>query len=220
MSTTLTSALNIRMMLRINSKRGEEALAMGKGCRFFQVSALSLALACVVLASQPAYAETLSCPDVTLTEGKSGDMTCTFKNNTSGNITLNTTDTFDGTPVVFLSGDVNDVARSSGISSPCTPGETLSAGSSCKFTIHLTTDSPAGETDTDFGKQLWQVSVVIEEVPNFFPVFPTVTVNDPGAPVPEPASVVLLGIGSGLLGALGLLRRRLKGAKDAQGGER
>ena len=28
------------------------------------------------------------------------------------------------------------------------------------------------------------------------------------------------GIGSGLLGALGLLRRRLKGAKDAQGGER
>jgi len=54
---------------------------MGKGYRFFETFAVGLALACVVLASQPACAQTLSCGDVTLKEGASGDITCTLDNN-------------------------------------------------------------------------------------------------------------------------------------------
>ena len=62
--------------------------AMARSFQVLVIRALGLALACAVIASQPACAEQLSCGDITLQEGTSGHITCTFTNNTSGDIII------------------------------------------------------------------------------------------------------------------------------------
>jgi hypothetical protein len=191
---------------------------MGKGHRFFETFAVGLALACAVLASQPAYADsvTLSGPDVTLLqEGTSPSVTYTLTNSGSVNITISSNPFL--AELIGVDGDTSDFATitgvsTSGLTSPCTAGETLSAGTSCELAVGLTTAIPPGSTDTDFGAQNALVIVGYTPQGSTF-VLPAealslVTVKDPApTAVPEPASVVLLG--SSLLGVFGLLPRKL-----------
>src|SRR5215469_3399316 len=132
-----------------------------KIARYF---AVALAMAWAVLASQPTYAQMLTCDSsVTLTEGASGHINCTYDNNTSGAITINPPSApLAAEATIPPVGDATDIATSTAAfsgsgSSPCTAGEILSAGSSCQFAVLLTTDNPAGETDNDSGFQTWAV---------------------------------------------------------------
>ena len=153
---------------------------------------------------------TLSCGDIVIQEGTSGDITCTLTNSTSGDITIGSPNPFSISltgPVGPDSTDVATVSGFSGFGSPaCTAGETLSAGKSCGFAVDFTTDKRDAEPD------LPGVNSFLINVNSTFhgPIFTTanVKVEDPfTAPVPEPASVFLLC--SGLLGVFGLLRRKL-----------
>jgi len=191
-------------------KKSGEALAMGKGYRFFETFALGLALTCAVLASQPAYAGllTLSGPSsITITEGASSSpQTFTFTNNSGGDVSL------QGFGHTFAppSPDPTDVAGTIVAhpgTTPCILGNIIANGKSCTFEVTWTTDSPAGETDHDSGTTSEMFTLHTSGGGAASTSVP-VTVNDPPpSPVPEPASVVLLG--SSLLGALGLLRRKL-----------
>jgi len=94
-------------------------------------------------------------------------------------------------------------------------GPTLADGASCDYSFQFTTDNGAGETDGDFFTQGFTIHAFFNSIdpatgglkPQDLSQSTVFTISDPVA-TPEPASLVLLG--SGVLGMLGTLRRKLR----------
>jgi hypothetical protein len=168
---------------------------MGKGYRLV----LSFALACVVVASRPAYASTLSGPSsLTLTEGNSSSpLIFTFTNTTGVNVTFQQV----GATIPGYLPDPNDFANLSPApfgTTPCNPGSIIANGNNCTFQVTFTTENPASETDHDFGTATQMLFAVAPGGAILASTSISVTVNDP-APVPEPSTVALCGSGFALL---------------------
>lgn len=94
-------------------------------------------------------------------------------------------------------------------------GPTLADGANCDYSFQFTTDNGAGETDGDFFTQDITLHAFFNSIdpvngglqPQDLSQLTVLTISDPTA-TPEPASLVLLG--SGVLGMLGTLRRKLR----------
>lgn len=120
--------------------------------------------------------------------------------------------------VVFLigspSGDLSDDGLGDLFGQGSCTG-VLADGASCDYFFQITTDNGAGETDADFFTQTIAIHALFDSVdlatgglqPQDLSQSFVLTVNDPTA-TPEPASFLLLG--SGVLGVLGTLRRKLR----------
>lgn len=91
----------------------------------------------------------------------------------------------------------------------------LADGASCDYFFQMTLDNGTGETDADFFAQTIAIDAIFDSVdpatggpqPQDLSQSFVVTINDPTA-TPEPSSFLLLG--SGVLGMLGTLRRKLR----------
>jgi PEP-CTERM motif len=112
------------------------------------------------------------------------------------------------------SGDLSDDFATSFSLGSCTV-VTLADGASCDYTFQINTDNGAGETDADFFSETIAIHALFDSVDpatgglqhqDLSQSF-VLTVNDPTV-TPEPASFLLLG--SGVLGMLGTLRRKLR----------
>src|SRR6516165_10199520 len=149
---------------------------MGKGYRLV----LSFALACVVVASRPAYASTLSGPSsLTLTEGNSSSpLIFTFTNTTGVNVTFQQV----GATIPGYLPDPNDFANLSPApfgTTPCNPGSIIANGNNCTFQVTFTTENPASETDHDFGTATQMLFAVAPGGAILASTSISVTVNDP-----------------------------------------
>ena len=149
---------------------------------------------------------------ITLTEdGTAPSFNFQLTNNSGGplsNFTLG-----PGTLFGSSTGDLSEVlAEVIGIGS-CTA--VLADGASCDFLFQIATDNGAGETDADFLTTTITIDARFDSFnsatggPQTQDLLQSavVTVNDPAA-TPEPSSLLLLG--SGVLGMLGTLRRKLR----------
>jgi PEP-CTERM motif len=141
-----------------------------------------------------------------ITEGGSGMITFTLYNNTGSDVAFPTT---AGIITGLTSGDNTDVPSSLSFDTSVlgTCGGGLATGNTCTYTLNVYTDQDVGETDADFGTTQYTLSQGYHTLPgpgtsgsgtaDF-----SVTVNDPPVAVPEPSSLLLLGIG--LLGVVAL----------------
>lgn len=167
------------------------------------------------LAAAPVHADdvenvTLSSNSVSVTEGDSGMLLFTLTNNNSFGITLVSFSAAINGPT----GDKTDSIDSFGFDTTLTTCKsTLGAMSSCNWVLDFTTPNDPGETDGDSGvavgraSQTYDIAAIGVGYTANAPPF-TLTVNDvPVSTTPEPSSLLLLG--SGLLGMLGLGRKRL-----------
>lgn len=182
--------------------------------RLLKTALCASTLFATALVAAPVHADslnvTLSSNSVSVTEGDSGTLVFTLTNNEDFGIIL---DTFKAT-IDSPTGDTSDKLDSLGVDSHLTTcGTDLGAMSTCNWVLDFTTVSGAGETDGDSGvaagsaSQTYDIAAIgVGYVANAPPF--TLTVNDvPLATTPEPSSLLLLG--SGLLGVLGLGRKRL-----------
>lgn len=91
----------------------------------------------------------------------------------------------------------------------------LADGASCDYSFQVFTANGAGETDGDFFTEEITLHALFDSIdplnggplPQNLSQSTVLTISDPAA-TPEPASLVLLG--SGVLGMLGTLRRKLR----------
>jgi hypothetical protein len=119
-----------------------------------------------------------------------------------------------GVSIGSPSGDLSDDALGDLFGQGSCTG-VLADGASCDYFFQITTDNGAGEADADFFTQTIAIHALFDSVDpatgglqhqDLSQSF-VLTVNDPTA-TPEPASFLLLG--SGVLGMLGTLRRKLR----------
>ena len=182
--------------------------------RLLKTALCASALFAAALLAAPVHATaldvTLSSNSVAVTEGDPGMLLFTLTNNNDFGILLHN---FNLT-IQLPTGDPTDKFSSLSFDQPLsTCVATLGPLSSCNWVFDFTTDSDPGETDGNSGvsagtaSQSYDIAEIGEGYTANAPPF-TLTVNDvPLSTTPEPSSLMLLG--SGLLGVLGLGRKRL-----------
>lgn len=162
----------------------------------------------LMLFSAPAQAQVTLTPrgDITLIEdGTEGGLFFYLTNNSGGSLTN------VGLPSLSFaseSGDLNDIP-SFILDSSCGSGSTLANGSRCGFNLSFLGDNGFLEKPVDFWTATYTISVQFDlasGVSDSLSQSALITNFDDTA-TPEPSSLLLLG--SGLLGVLGLLRRKL-----------